>query len=85
MKNATERKLFVSAALLACVLCYVWLSFGIYTDSEFGGLHIFHKHRFYPRLFFYSPHGESDKPDTTDVERSAQRDYTEFVSKAILR
>ena len=60
-------------------LCYVWFSFGIYSDREFGGLHFFRKHRLALRFFFYSPHGESDKPETTDSERSAEHDYTEFV------
>ena len=79
MKNATKRKLFVSAALLACALCYVWFSFGLYSDREFAGLHFFRKHQLSDRFYFYSPHGESDNPDTTDAERSAEHDYTEFV------
>ena len=79
MKNATKRKLFVSAVLLACVLGSVWFSFGLYSDREFGGLHFFRKHQLSARFFFYSPHGESDKPDTTDNKRSAEHDYTEFV------
>lgn len=79
MKAPTRRKLFVSAALLACAFGGVWLSCGIYSDREFGGLHFFHKHQWSARFYFYSPHGESDRPDTTDAERRAERDYTEFV------
>ena len=79
MKNATKRKLFVSAASFACILGYVWLACGIYTDREFGGLRLFRKHQLYPRFFFYSPHGESDNRETTDAERSAEHDYIEFV------
>src|SRR4051794_16477923 len=73
VKNAKKRKLLVSAALLGSVLCYVWLSFGIYSDREFGGLRVFRKHQLSPRFFFYSPHGESDKPDTTEAERNAEQ------------
>ena len=79
MKNATKRKLFVGAASIVCLLCYVWFSCGIYSDREFGGLHVFLKHRIYYRFVFYSPHGESDTPNTTDADRSAEHDYTEFV------
>jgi hypothetical protein len=78
MKNATRRKLFVSAALIASVFVSAWFSFGIYSDCEFGGLHFFRKHQLSAR-FFYSPHGESDIPATTETERSAEHDYTEFV------
>lgn len=79
MKNTTKRKLFVSAALIASVFVSAWFSFGIYSDREFGGLHFFRKHQLSARFFFYSPHGECDKPATTDAERSAEHDYTEFV------
>jgi hypothetical protein len=79
MKSTTQRNLFASAVLLACVVCYIWLSFGIYSDREFDGLRFFRKHQLYYRFFFYSPHGESDTPETTDAERSAEHDYTEFI------
>lgn len=79
MKHATKRKVFVSTASVTCILCCIWLSFGIYSDREFGGLHLFLKHQLSARFFFYSPHGESDNPAKNDAERSAERDYAEFV------
>lgn len=79
MKTPPKRKLFVCASILACALCYLWLSFGVYSDREFGGMHFFRKHQVSTRFYFYSPHGESDEPDVTDAEISAEKDYREFV------
>jgi hypothetical protein len=59
MKNYSKQTLFVCAAMLVCALGYVWLSFGVYSDREFGGMHFFRKHQVSTRFYFYSPHGES--------------------------
>ena len=79
MKIASKRKLIVSAVIIVCACGFVWLSFGVYSDREFGGLHLFRKHQLCARFFFYSPHGDSDRPDSTEAERSAEHDYTDFV------
>jgi hypothetical protein len=55
--------------------------FGLYSDREFGGLHLFCKHRPSPAIYFYAPLGESDKP-LSSLSPSAQRAeeaYEEFV------
>jgi hypothetical protein len=77
MKETTKRSIL--AILVISAVCYGWFSYGLYSDREFGGLHFFRKHRLSGRFYFYSPHSESDKTPTTDAERSAELDYSEFV------
>jgi hypothetical protein len=79
MTKSTIRRVIVVSSFAACCLAYGWLGFGAYSDREFGGLQLFRKHRLYSRFYFYSPHGESDIPDSTESERRAEHDYTEFV------
>ena len=81
--NAPEiRRIFIAAAaLLLIALSYGWLTFGVYSDREFGGLYLFSKHRLSFRFFFYAPLGESDRDlaSLTASQRRAEEDFHEFV------
>ncbi|MGC3992287.1 MAG: hypothetical protein QM796_21835 [Chthoniobacteraceae bacterium] len=79
MTATTKQRLSLALGGMALLFCCGWLALGIYADREFGALHLFLKHRPSTRFLFYSPHGESDTLETTVAERSAEKDYTEFV------
>lgn len=61
------------------ILSKFWV--GIYTHDEFGGKHIFIKHRAIWQTFFYSPRGMSDmKLEDMSAERQKeQKLFDEFV------
>lgn len=82
MKPSTTRTL-LAATIALPALGYCWLSFGVFSDREFGTLYLFKKHRLSSRLFFYSPVGESDTP-ASSLPSGAQRaeaDFEEFVER----
>jgi hypothetical protein len=82
MKTRTAR-LFLAGVIALPLLGYVWLSFGIFSDREFGTLYLFKKHRLSPRLYFYAPVGESDTPASALSPRAqrAEADFEEFVER----
>lgn len=63
------------------IVCFGWLSFGIFSQREFGSIHLFYKHKLSPRFYFYAPIGESDTPISSfdSDQQQAERDYYEFV------
>ncbi|MDB6119376.1 MAG: hypothetical protein JWO08_3157 [Verrucomicrobiaceae bacterium] len=73
--------IIIAAALLVCGIGYVWLSYGLFFEREFGDPFVFKKHRLYPRFFFYSSVGERDMDDLVlrPAQLQAERDYEEFA------
>jgi hypothetical protein len=63
--------------------CFGWLSYGVFSDREFGNRYLFSKHRLSPRFFFYAPIGESDTilASLTPDEQRAEIAYQEFVER----
>lgn len=79
-----RRHSILKVILVACVfilICYGWLALGVFQDREFSDLCVFSKHTLSPRLYFYSPIGESDKPMTslTLSEQKSETTYIEFI------
>jgi hypothetical protein len=61
------------------ILSKFWI--GIYTHDEFGGKHLFLKHRAIWKTHFYSPRGMSDLKilEMLDKEQYEQKLFDEFV------
>ena len=74
----TVRK-FVFTLALPILSSSFWLFCGIYSDPEFGGLHLFLKHRPSPVFYFCSPFGESDRLPSTEAEQRKELNFHEFV------
>jgi hypothetical protein len=82
MKRPAKRTIGIAAAiLLSAATTYFWLTFGVYSDREFGGLYLFSKHRLSFRFYFYAPLGESDRDDVSvsPAQRRTENDFHDFV------
>ena len=76
-----KRKISFSVLIFIIVGIFIRLFFGIYTNPEFHGNHIFIKHRPNWHWYFYSPVGLSDMTmeDLTDEQKIEQKYWDEFV------
>jgi hypothetical protein len=82
MASTTRIRIAFGAILL--LLMAGWLSFGVFSDREFGELYVFVKHKPSLRFYFYSPMGESDYPPLsryTPAQRTAEMAFREFVER----
>ncbi len=75
-----RRIFYVLTILLLGAFIRLWL--GVYTHDEFGGAHLFIKHRPIWKWSFYSPIGMSDlsEEDLTPEKREEQRWFHEFAT-----
>ena len=73
----------VGAFSLLFAVCYGWLSFGVFSDREFGTLYLFSKHRPSPQFYFHAPVGESDTPlaSLPPSQQRAETAFEEFVER----
>jgi hypothetical protein len=69
-------------------LALVWSFAGIFVEREWGGLHLFVKHRPSLKVIFYSPLGEADRSFVPGKEgylspedESEESAYREFVEE----
>ena len=74
----------VGLGLLLFLYFFVWL----YSDRESHAVHLFLKHRPYPKLFFASPLGEADRSRLpgkegylTPEQEKEEKLYMEFVER----
>ncbi|WP_312825379.1 hypothetical protein [Epilithonimonas sp.] len=76
-----KKKIF----LLILVLVISRFFLGIYKNDEFGGNHLFIKHRPTWHWYFYSPVGLSDKTnqDLSEEEQLEQQYWDEFIKSKI--